>query len=179
MKMVKKQNQILVLTNDSSVFLKPGVSSAFDMFGGRVTEIKQLVARLDTASKGDCKMCEVSFAVISTFFGFVPGNYTIAPYSFVMSCKEDYELVQEKKDYAGKLAYVPTPFDKIVVCVPKDMFAILLREIALPDGKVIAVTSPDFKEECEKRGWMYLERKGARLGNENSEKVFKSIEEMC
>lgn len=176
---MKKINQILVITNDSTVFLNEGLSSAFDMFGGRVTEIKQLVARLDTASKDDAKMCSVSFGVITTFFGFVPGNYSIAPYSVVMSNKEQYELVQERKDYAGKIAYIASPFDKVIVCVPKDMFAILLREDALPEGKVIAVTSPEFKDECEKRGWMFLERKGARLGNENSERVFKAIEEMC
>lgn len=176
---MKKTNLILIVTNDSTVFLEEGLASAFDMFGGRTTEIKELVARLDTASKDGRKMCEVSYGVITSFFGFVPGNYVIAPYSKVMSCKEDYELVQKEKDYLGKLGYVAQPFDKTVVCVPKDMFAMILEENIFDDGKVIAVTSPDFKEECEKRGWAFFERKGARLGKENSEKIFRMIESLC
>ncbi len=176
---MEKEKLILVVTNDSTVFLKEGLASAFDMFGGRVAEIKELVARLDTASKDDKKMCEVSYGMISSHFGFVPGNYTIAPYDDVMSCKEDYEVVQSKKDYLGTLEYVAKPFDKIIVCVPKDMFALILKYNILQDGKVIAVTSPTFKKDCEDRGWTFLERKGARLGNENSDKVFKMIEDIC
>lgn len=170
---------ILVITNDSTVFLESGLASAFDMFGGRVTEVKELVARLDTASKNDVKMCEVSYGIISSHFGFVPGNYTIAPYGNIMSCKEDYERVQGLKDYLGKLEYVSKPFDKIVVCVPKDMFALMLKNNTLPNDKVIAVTSLDFKKDCEERGWVFLERRGARVGKENSEKIFRMIEDIC
>ncbi|MFA6804752.1 MAG: hypothetical protein WCQ23_03815 [Candidatus Methanomethylophilaceae archaeon] len=178
--MVKADKKLIfVVTNDSTVFLKDGIASAFEMFGGRMTEVKELVARLDTASKNDKKMCDVSFGVISSHFGFVPGNYTVAPYDHVMSCKADYEAVQAKKDYLGKLEYVAKPFDKVVVCVPKDMFAMMLENDTFQDGKVIAVTSPDFKKDCEDRGWTFLERKGARVGKENAEEIFKMIEEIC
>lgn len=176
---LEKAKQILVITNDSTVFLKSGLASAFEMFGGRVTEVKELVARLDTASKDDRKMCEVSFGLISSHFGFVPGNYTIAPYDRVMSSKEDYEAVQERKNYLDTLGYVASPFDKVVVCVPKAMFAMMLENDTLPEGKVIAVTSPDFKDECDGRGWTFLERRGARIGNANSEAIFRMIEEIC
>lgn len=169
---------VMVITNDSTVFEKKGLASAFEMFGGRVTEVKKLVARLDTASKNDKKMCEVCYGVISSHFGFVPGDYSIAPYDKIMSCKEDYIAVQEKKDYLGKLEFVSKPFDKVIVCVPKDMFAMMLENNTFQDGKVIAVTSPDFKEECEKRNWTFFERKGARIGNENAEKIFAIIEEL-
>ena len=60
-------------------------------------------------------------------------------------------------------------FDRIIVCVPKDMFAII--KDSLPDGKVIAVTNPCYEEECTRRGWTYLHRSGARVGKENAERI--------
>ncbi|MCL1978577.1 MAG: hypothetical protein FWG60_00225 [Methanomassiliicoccaceae archaeon] len=177
---MKKDNvnlrSVLVVTNDSAVFLKKGLATAFEMFGGRTEEIKKLVARLDTASKDGMKMCDVSYGVISTRFGFVPGNYVITNYDEVMSKKEDYERVQKEKDFLGQLNQVSIYFDRVVVCVPKDMFAMFLQDETFLPGKVIAVTCPDFKEECAKRGWVFFERKGARLGKENAEKIFRLIE---
>ena len=167
---------VLVITNDSTVFLKKGLATAFEMFGGRTEEVKKLVARLDTAEKDGRKMCDVSYGVISTRFGFVPGNYVITNYDEVMSKKEDYERVQDEKDYLGQLSQISIYFDRIIVCVPYDMFAMMLRDETFRHGKVIAVTSLEFEEECAKRGWVFLERKGARLGNENAEKIFRLIE---
>lgn len=175
--MKSKKKMILVVTNDSTVFLKDGIASAFDMFGGRMTEVKNLVATLDTAEKDGEKLYEVSFGVISSHFGFVPGNYVVAPYNKVMSCKEDYELVQERKDYLGQLDYVSKPFDKVIVCVPKDMFGMILDQGILEDGKVIAVTNPVFKERCEARGWTYMERKGARVGSGNAERIMGMLDD--
>jgi len=166
---------ILVITNDSTVFLKKGLTSAFEMFGGRAEEVKRLVAKLDLAEKDGKKMCDVSFGVISSRFGFVPGNYVITNYEGVMSSKEDYLRVQNEKDYLGQLNQISKYFDKIIICVPKDMFAMMLEDNTFQSGKVIAVTNPSFEEECLKRGWMYLERKGARVGNENAEKIFRTI----
>ena len=90
---------VLVITNDSGVFLKTGVSSAFEMFGGRCTEVKKLVARLDTASRTHDvkkKLCEVSFGIITSKYGYIPADYTIMPYPVeeVMDSPEDYEAVQ-------------------------------------------------------------------------------------
>jgi len=45
----------------------------------------------------------------------------------------------------------------------------------LPDGRVIAVTSPELKAECEKRDWMFLERNGPRVGSENADIIFEEI----
>ena len=166
---------ILIITNDSTVFLKHGLASAFEMFGGRVEEIKKFVERLDTAENNGKKMCEVSFGVISTRFGFVPGNYVITKYDKIMGSKEDYEQVQNEKDYLGQMNQISKIFDKILVCVPKDMFRMILENDTLPQNKVIAVTSPDFREECGERGWTFFERKGARLGKDNSDRIFEII----
>ena len=173
----KKSNlmSVLVITNDSTVFLKKGLTSAFEMFGGRAEEVKKLVAKLDLAEKDGKKMCDVSFGVISSRFGFVPGNYVITNYEDVMSSKEDYLRVQKEKDYLGQLSQISKYFDKIIVCVPKDMFAMMLEDNTFQEGKVIAVTNPSFEEECERRGWIYFERKGARIGNENAEKIYRMI----
>ena len=45
--------RVLVISNDSTVFLKNGFVSAFEMFGGRLTEVKNLVARLNDV----CDIC--------------------------------------------------------------------------------------------------------------------------
>lgn len=168
---------VLVITNDSTVFLKKGLATAYEMFGGRVEEVKKLVARLDTAEKNGRKMCDVSYGVISSRFGFVPGNYVITNYEGAMATKDDYERVQKEKDFLGHLNQISIYFDRVIVCVPKDMFAMMLEDETFLHGKVIAVTNPAFKEECEKRGWTYLERKGARIGNENADTIFKMIED--
>jgi hypothetical protein len=170
--------RVLVVTNDSAVFLKEGIGSAFEMFGGRMTEVKHLVARLDTAEIDGRKMCDASFGVISSRFGFVPGNYTIMKYDGVMSCKEDYERVQREKDYLGRLNAVAGVFDLIVVCVPKDMMSMIIDGNVLPHGKVAAVTSPELEAKCTERGWTFLERRGARVGRENADRLFGIAEEL-
>ncbi|MDR0309518.1 MAG: hypothetical protein LBH88_02005 [Candidatus Methanoplasma sp.] len=166
---------ILVLTNDSTVFLKKGLATAFEMFGGRAEEVKKLVARLDTAKKDGRKMCDAYYGVISTRFGYVHGDHVITSYSGVMSSREDYERVQKEKDYIGQVKQASIYFDMVIVCVPRDMFAMMLEGDTFLRGKVIAVTCPDFEEECKKRNWIYLERRGARLGKENAEKIFELI----
>jgi hypothetical protein len=167
---------VLVVTNDSTIFLKRGLATAFEMFGGRTEEIKKLVAKLDTAKKNGRKMCDVSYGVISARFGFVPGNYVITNYDEVMANKKDYERVQKEKDYLGQLNQVAMYFDRIVVCVPNDMFAMMLEDETFLQGKVIAVTSPAFETYCMSRNWVFMERKGARLGKENAERIFRLIE---
>jgi len=168
---------VLIITNDSTVFLKKGLATAFEMFGGRTEEIKKLVARLDTAEKDGRKLCDVSYGVISSRFGFVPGNFVIANYDDVMSKKEDYERVQEEKDYLGQLNQISMYFDRIIVCVPNAMFEMMINDDTFRHGKVIAVTCPAYEEECIKRHWIFFERKGARLGKANADKIFKLIED--
>ena len=178
---MRRLNRILIVTNDSTVFTnKNMLLSAFEMFGGRMTEVKKLVARLDTAEKPDGrKLCDVSFGVITTKYGFVPGNYMISGYDKVADCKEDYLDIQERKQFVEQVSYLSQPFEKVIFCIPKDMFAMFLEADLIEKGKVIAVTSPDFKEECEKRGWTFLERKGARVGNENADEIERLIREFC
>lgn len=169
---------VLVITNDSTVFLKNNISSAFEMLGGRMTEVKKLVAKLDTAAKDDGgKLCEVSFGIISGRFGYIPADYTIMPYSEdeVPESEEDYRNLQEKKDFLGKIQYTSKVFDRIVVCVPKAAMKMIMDSNALPNGKVMAITSNELKDECEKRDWLFLERKGARVGSDNVSRVMKEI----
>ena len=160
--------RVLVISNDSTVFLKNGFVSAFEMFGGRLTEVKNLVARLND-------VCDISFAIISGEFGFIPANYVIRKYDRVPSCKEEYEELQERKDFVGQTRFITQAFDRIIVCVPKDMFSMLIP--ALPKGRVLAVTNECYKEVCEKNGWSYYPRKGARVGDANADAIVKEIEE--
>lgn len=175
------QKRILIVTNDSTVFLNPNrIDTAFNMFGGRATEVKKLVARLDTAVDGNGKkLCDVSFGVITTQYGFVPGNYQIVSYNNVMSDRAGYEDCENRKQFVEQVSYLCKPFDKVVLCVPKDMFLMFLEADLIDDGKLIAVTNPCFKEECEKRGWTYLERNGARVGNDNADRIEEYVRELC
>jgi hypothetical protein len=167
---------VLIVTNDSTVFLKKGLATAFEMFGGHAEEIKKLYNRLDAAQKKGRKMCDVSFGVITTRYGFVPGSYVIASYDDVMSSKKEYERVQQEKNFLAELNKAAAYHDRVILCVPKDMFAMILDDCTFRKGKVIAVTNPIFEEECALRNWEYFERKGTRLGLENAEKIFKIIE---
>ena len=158
---------VLVITNDSTVFTTTRWVSAAEMFGGRLTEVKNLVNSLGEVSN-------VSFGIITGRYGFIPANYVVMPYDNVPECKEDYEEVQERTDYAEKIRYVcQNFFDRIIVCVPKDMFAII--KDSLPKGKVIAVTNPCYEQECKERGWTYLHRNGARVGKENAERIMEIV----
>lgn len=160
---VPQRKQVLVITNDSTVFLTDRWVSAYEMFGGRVTEVKNLVERLS-------EHAQVSFGIISGQYGFVPANYVVMRYPNVPSCREEYQEAQDRTDYAGKIAFLTRGFfDRIVVCVPKDMFAII-RD-SLPDGRVIAVTSPEFEDYCVGRGWTFLPRSGARVGSANADRI--------
>ena len=91
------------------------------------------------------------------------------------SCKEEYEELQERKDFVGQTRFITQAFDRIIVCVPKDMFSMLIP--ALPKGRVLAVTNECYKEVCEKNGWSYYPRKGARVGDANADAIVKEIEE--
>lgn len=160
--------RILVISNDSTVFQSNGFVSAFEMFGGRLTEVKKLVERLSD-------VCDISFAIISGKFGFIPANFVISKYDNVPSCKADYEELQERKDFVGQTRFLTQAFDKVIVCVPKDMFAMLIP--ALPKDRVIAVTNEVYRDVCEKNGWKFYLRNGARVGNENADAIVKDIEE--
>jgi len=178
---MKSLKRILIVTNDSTVFKdKKKLLSAFEMFEGRMTEVKNLVARLDTAqNKRGSKLCDVSFGVISAHYGFLPANYMVTGYDEVMDSKESYIAVEEKKQYVEQVSYLTQPFDKVIFCMPKEMFRLFLEADLIRDGKLIAVTNPEFKEECEKRKWTYLERKGARVGDANADTIEKLIRELC
>ncbi len=173
------KKNILIVTNDSEVTISNKLEAAGDLFGGRVTEIREFVKSLEEefGEEGSNTM-NISFGLITTFFGFVPSNYSIYRYKYAMSNKEEYLLTQKERDYAGRLEYVSRGFDKVIICVPKEMFRILVDNDALHNGKIIAVTSKDFKGLCEEREWIYLERKGARLGKKNAEKVRNYLREL-
>lgn len=159
--------RVLVITNDSAVFLKNGLCSAEEMFGGRVREVRNFCDRLSS-------VCDVSFGVISGRFGFVPGSYTIMPYGEITDTPEAYVELQMRKDYATKINMVSRIFDRTIVFVPKAMMAVLLDSDAFP-GKVIAVTDGMFREYFEERGWSWYGRSGARIGRENADRIFKEV----
>lgn len=172
--------RILIVTNDSAVFLKRTLSTPWELFGGRVTEVKNLVERLDTATDDrGRKLVDTSFGVITTRYGFVPGNYNILPYDDVMSDRKGYEEAEARKGFVEQTSFLMRPFDKVVMCVPNDMFRMFLEKGGIDDGKLIAVTSPEFKEECERRGWTWLERRGARVGRENADEIERLVRELC
>lgn len=160
--------RVLVISNDSTVFLSDKYVSAFEMFGGRLTEVKKLVERLND-------VCEISFAIITGRYGFIPANFVIEKYDNVPSCKDEYEELQERKDFVGTARQITPIFDRVIVCVPKDMFAMLIP--ALPKDKVIAVTNEIYKDDCKKYGWSYYPRNGARVGNANADAIVKEITE--
>ena len=177
----KLQKRVLIVTNDSTVFLvKNRIATAFEMFGGRMTEVKKLVERLDRAEndKGE-KLCDVSFGVISTKYGFVPGNYQIMEYPHVMTNREEYIQADLDKNFVSQTSFITRPFDKVIFCIPKEMFRMFLEADEIERGKVIAVTSPEFKDECESRGWTFLERKGARVGDANADEIERLIRDLC
>lgn len=168
--------RVLVITNDSAVFLSERWVSAFDMFGGRMTEVKNLVTELG------CK-CDVSMGVVSGRFGFIPANYVVMPYPWCPESKEDFELLQSKRDFIGAIEKTVNMkvedqdmYERIIVCVPKVLFG-MIKDV-LPDGRVIAVTNPQFKEECGERGWTYYKRSGSRVGKKNAEKIIREIESL-
>ena len=169
---------VLVITNDSAVFLKDGICSAFELFGGRCQEVKNLVRDLDLAKKEDGEpLCTVSFGIISSRFGFIPADYTVEKYppETVMSKPEDYEDLQRRKDFLGRIYNTTSTFDRIILCVPRHMMEMILDADILPEGRVIAVTSPALRERVEAKDWMFLERSGARVGNENRDRIMEEI----
>lgn len=173
------KKSLLIVTNDSEVFLSKKLEAAGDLFGGRVTEIKDFVKSMEAEfDKEGSNTWTISFGIISTLFGFVPSTYCIAQYSYAMSNKEQYQAVQDRKDYAGTLEYVSRGYDKVLVCVPKEMFRIMADNYAFHKGKIIAVTSKEFEGLCKENDWIFLERKGARLGKENAEKVRQIIRDI-
>ena len=173
--------RILIVTNDSTVFLvRNRLATPFEMFGGRVTEVKNLVKLHDTATtERGTKLVDVSFGVITTKYGFVPGNYQIMDYPEVMSDRDGYERAAEAKGFVEQTSFLTKPFDKVVMCVPNDMFQMFLDRGDIDDGKLIAVTSPRFREECERRGWTWLERRGARVGSDNADEIERLVRDLC
>jgi len=161
--------RVLVITNDSTVFLKNGLCSAAEMFGGRVKEVRNFCNRLSA-------VCDVSYGMISGRFGFVPGEYTIMPYDEITDTPEAYVELQERKDYATKINIVSRPFDRIIVFVPKAMMALLLDNDAFPRN-VTAVTDEMFREHFINNGWSWHKRSGARIGKENADRIFDEIKE--
>ncbi|HKM09463.1 MAG TPA: hypothetical protein VJX93_03115 [Candidatus Methanomethylophilaceae archaeon] len=173
------KKKILVVTNDSTVALTNKLESAGELYGGRVTEIRDFVKSIEKEFGNEgSNTVDVSFGLITTYFGFVPSTYCITRYAYAMSDKDQYQLTQDKRDYAGTLEFVSRGYDRVLICVPKEMFRILVDNNALHDGKIIAVTTKEFKGLCEERGWTYLERKGARLGKENAEQVRQILRDL-
>ena len=117
--------------------------------------------------------------MITARYGFVPGNYMITGYDETMDTREEFMTVDARKQFVEQVSYITRPFDKTVFCMPKEMFRLFLERDLVDRGKLIAVTNPEFEEECRKRDWVYLERKGARVGNDNADRIEEIVRELC
>ena len=154
--------RILMVTNDGTVFLRDH-GKAEEMFGGRVTEVIRLKAMLSNEH-------DVSLAIISGKYGLVCGDEIISKYAGAPDTAEGYAELQTRTDYAGELKKMTGSFDVTMVFVPKDIMRIMIEMKSLPHNTV-AVTSPDFRNIFERNGWTFLERRGARVGKENAERI--------
>jgi len=153
---------ILAVTNDGTVFLKEK-GKAEEIFGGRVTEVRRLKDSLSNEHN-------VSMALISGRYGLVSGDEIISRYTDPPDTSEGYAELQHRTDYAGRLKEMSDEFDMTMIFVPKDMMRILIGNGSLPCN-TLAVTSPEFKDVFEKNGWIFMERKGARIGKKNAEAI--------
>ena len=157
--------KILVVTNDSTVF-RYEEAKAEDMFGGRLTEVRNLKNKIS-------EVCESELSVISGEYGFVRGEEVIKRYVDVPDTLSDYLRTEEKTKFATDVSELTRSFDVTLIFVPKEMMRILMRKEL--HGMVIAVTNPEFKEEFRRRGWYHLERRGARIGRENFRTIYGII----
>jgi hypothetical protein len=155
----------LVITNDSTVF-RYEEASAEEMFGGRVTEVRNLKNRLS-------EICDVSFGMISGKYGFIPGDRVITRYENVPDSAAEYKRLQERTDFSAWISMISERFDAVLIFVPKEMMRLIIEEDV--ECKVISSTSPKFKREFERRGWKFFERKGARVGKKNADDIVKLI----
>ena len=109
-------------------------------------------------------------------YSSVKGCMIIRPYGYAI-----WENIQADldKNFVSQTSFITRPFDKVIFCIPKEMFRMFLEADEIEKGKVIAVTSPEFKDECESRGWTFLERKGARVGDANADEIERLIRDLC
>jgi len=155
----------LVITNDSTVF-RYKEASAEEMFGGRVTEVRNLKRRI-------YEICETSFGIISGKYGFISGDRVITKYEDVPDSEAEYKRLQERTDFPAWISMVSERYDVILIFVPKEMMRMIMNEDI--KSRVIASTSLEFKEEFQRRGWMFYEKKGARVGKKNADDIIELL----
>ena len=155
----------LVITNDSTVF-RYKEASAEEMFGGRVTEVRNLKRRV-------YEICETSFGIVSGKYGFISGDRVISKYDEVPDSEAGYKELQERTDFPAWISMVSEQYDFVLIFVPKEMMRLIMKEDL--KGKIIASTSLEFKEEFQRRGWMFCERKGARVGKKNADGIVSEL----
>ena len=157
--------KVSVITNDSTVSCHEE-SEAEDMFGGRVTEVRNLKNLIST-------VCETELFFISGAYGLVPGDTKIKRYSNVPDTRSEYQTTEERTGFAKAVSEVTRSSDITVIFVPKEMMRIIMREEL--QGMIISVTNVEFKNEFEKRGFVFLERRGARVGRANARRIREII----
>ena len=157
--------KILVITNDSTVF-RYDESSAEEMFGGRVTEVRNLKNRISG-------FCETSFGIISGKYGFISGDRMISRYEDVPDSEAGYKRLQERTDFPAWISMISENFDIMLIFVPKGMMDLILKEDI--QCNVISSTNLKFKKEFERRGWPFYERRGARVGKNNANEIVSEL----
>ena len=156
---------VLVITNDSTVF-RYEEASAEEMFGGRVTEVRNLKNRLS-------EKCNTLFSIISGKYGLIPGNEKIVKYSYVPDSLSEYSETEKRTGFAKAVSDATKDFDVTLIFIPKEMFRMIIKEQL--HGTVIAATSLEFKEQFQRNGGRFYERKGARIGKQNAEDIVNFI----
>jgi len=157
--------KVLVITNDSAVF-RYEEASAEEIFGGRVTEVRNLKRRI-------YEICETSFGIISGRYGFISGDRAISRYEDVPDSEIEYKRLQERTDFATLIQMVSEHFDATLIFVPKEMMRLIMKEDL--KGRIIASTSLEFREEFKRRGWSFYERRGARVGKDNANRIVSEL----
>lgn len=162
--------KILIITNDSTVFLHR-ISIAKDMFGGRVTEVRRFSERLSEHH-------DVTFCIISGEYGLVLENEIIEEYDRVTDNASAYRELQHRMDFITSLNDMSGSFDFVLLFVPKEMMRMILEKGNI-ECSVIAVTSLEFRDEFDRRGWTFHERRGARIGRKNAETIINELSCAC
>ena len=157
--------KVLVITNDSTVF-RYEEAKAEDMFGGRLTEVRNLKQRIS-------EMFETSFGIISGRYGFISGDRAITKYENVPDSETEYKMLEERTGFSEWISMVSEGFDVTLLFVPKGMMRMLMN-VSIK-GRIISSTSPEFKDEFERRGWSFYERKGARVGRNNADMIVSEL----
>jgi hypothetical protein len=189
----------LIITNDSQMFLpgwmgnpKRGVGyeeyknslsfgtdqvevylPAWEMFGGRFTEIRRLRERLS-------EMVPTDLDIISGEYGLISSEMTICPYDRPMDSPTEVLGLESRTRFSSDVVRRIGEHGLTVVLLPKAFVSFLLDKGSfecMEHG--IVITSPSLFDRFEGDGILLLERMGARVGSKNAERVIGHVRSLA